>query len=83
MIDEFFFDNQAQTLVELWSEIENLLIQEICRRINKAAYLTEQHDLKLISLNRQICSTKELCRSSARIRAYLRKEYEISSQTQD
>lgn len=41
MIDEFFFDNQAQTLVELWSEIENLLIQEICRRINKAAYLTE------------------------------------------
>ena len=41
MIDEFFFDNQAQTLVEIWSEIENLLIQEICRRINKAAYLTE------------------------------------------
>lgn len=54
MIDEFYYDQMAQTIVELWGEVESELIKEISRRISatmSASYTTEFELLKLQQAN--------------------------------
>ena len=54
MIDEFYYDQMAQTIVELWGEVESELIKEISRRISAtmtASYTTEFELLKLQQAN--------------------------------
>lgn len=48
MIDEFYFDEQAESLVELWGEIETELIKDISQRISKTLRLTgtAEYDLE-------------------------------------
>lgn len=50
MIDEFYYDDLAETMVELWSEIENELIEEIARRIKKSLRVTSTAEFELIKL---------------------------------
>lgn len=50
MIDEFYYDNLAETMVELWSEIENELIEEIARRIKKSLRVTSTAEFELTKL---------------------------------
>jgi len=50
MIDEFYFDKKAETLVELWGEIESGLIKEISRRISKTLQVTETAKYELYQL---------------------------------
>lgn len=50
MIDEFYYDDLAETMVELWSEIENELIEEIARRIKKSLRVTSTAEFELTKL---------------------------------
>lgn len=50
MIDEFYYDDLAETMVELWSEIENELIEEIARRIKKSLRVTSTAKFELTKL---------------------------------
>ncbi|MBE6747583.1 MAG: hypothetical protein E7558_09095 [Ruminococcaceae bacterium] len=50
MIDEFYYDELAETMVELWSEIESELIEEIARRIKKSLRITSTAEFELTKL---------------------------------
>lgn len=50
MIDEFYFDEQAETLVELWGKIETELIEDISRRIKRTLEVTETAKFELTKL---------------------------------
>lgn len=50
MIDEFYYDDLAETMVELWSEVENELIEEIARRIKKSLRVTSTAEFELTKL---------------------------------
>lgn len=50
MIDEFYYDDLAETMVELWSKIENELIEEIARRIKKSLRVTSTAEFELTKL---------------------------------
>ena len=50
MIDEFYYDDLAETMVELWSKIENELIEEIARRIKKSLRVTSTAKFELTKL---------------------------------
>lgn len=50
MIDELYYDNAAETLVELWGEVETELIEEISRRIKKTMTVTETAKFELEKL---------------------------------
>lgn len=50
MIDEFYYDDLAETMVELWGEIESELIEEIARRINQSLRVTSTAEFELTKL---------------------------------
>lgn len=50
MIDEFYYDDLAETVVELWGRIETDLIEEISRRIKKTMEITETAKFELTKL---------------------------------
>lgn len=50
MIDEFYYDDLAETMVELWGEIEGELIEEIARRIKKSLRVTSTAEFELTKL---------------------------------
>lgn len=45
-----YYDNKAELVVELWSEIENMLIEDIARRIRKSLTITETAKFQLFQL---------------------------------
>lgn len=50
MIDEFYYDDLAETMVELWGEIEGELIEEIARRIKQSLRVTSTAEFELTKL---------------------------------
>lgn len=50
MIDEFYYDAMAQTIVELWGEIETELIEEISRRVRATMSVTPSAEFELTKL---------------------------------